>query len=51
MQRVRSLWLRNVLHVTNYSTGYKTGQKKASLHFHADQELTPKRIYFVNRKD
>ena len=25
--------------VTNYSTGYKTGQKKASFHFHEDQEL------------
>ena len=34
----------------NYSTGYKTGQKKAPLQFHDDQELKPKWIYFVNRK-
>ena len=40
-----------MLHVTNCSTGCKTGQKKASLNFHEDQELKPKRIYFVNRKD
>ena len=37
--------------VTNCSTGYKTGQQKASLHFHEDQELKLKWIYFVNRKD
>ena len=37
--------------VTNCSTGYKTGQKKASFHFHEDQELKRKLIYFVNRKD
>ena len=37
--------------VTNCSTGYKTGQKKASFHFHEDQELKRKWIYFVNRKD
>ena len=35
---------------TNCSTGYKTGQKKASFHFHEDQELKRKWIYFVNRK-
>ena len=40
-----------LLHVTNCSTIYKTGQKKTPLHFHKDQELKPKRIYFVNRKD
>ena len=40
-----------MLHVINCSTGYKTGQKKASFDFHEDQELKPKRIYFVNRKD
>ena len=37
--------------VTNCSTGYKTRQKKASLHFHEDQQLKRKWIYFVNRKD
>ena len=37
--------------VTNYSTGYKTGQKKASFHFHEDQELQQKWICFVNHKD
>ena len=37
--------------VTNCSTSYKTGQKKASFHFHEDQELKRKWIYFVNRKD
>ena len=37
--------------VTNCSTGYKTGQKKSSFHFHEDQELKLKWIYFVNRKD
>ena len=36
---------------TNCSTSYKTGQKKASFHFHEDQELKRKWIYFVNRKD
>ena len=40
-----------LLHVTNCSTGYKTGQKKAPLHFYEDQELKSKRIYFMNRKD
>ena len=25
--------------VTNCSTGYNTGQKKASFHFHEDQQL------------
>ena len=40
-----------MLHVTNCSTGYKTGQKKAPLHFHEDQELKLKRIFLVNRKD
>ena len=35
----------------NCSTSYKTGQKKASFHFHEDQELKRKWIYFVNRKD
>ena len=40
-----------LLHVTNCSTGYKTGQKKAPLHFHEDQELKLKRIFLVNRKD
>ena len=45
------VWLINVLHVTNCSTGCKTGQKKASLHFHEDKELKPKQIYFVNSKD
>ena len=35
----------------NCSTGYKAGQKKASFHFHEDQELKRKWIYFVNRKD
>ena len=37
--------------VTNCSTSHKTGQKKASFHFHEDQELKGKCIYFVNRKD
>ena len=37
--------------VTNCSTDHKTGQKKASPHFHEDQELKWKWIYFVNRKD
>ena len=37
--------------VTNCFTGYKTGQKKALFHFHEDQELKRKRIYFVNHKD
>ena len=36
---------------TNCSIGYKTVQKKASFHFHEDQELKRKLIYFVNRKD
>ena len=36
---------------SNFSTGYKTGQKKASLHFHEDQELKQKQICFVDRKD
>ena len=35
--------------VATCSTGYKTGQKKASFHFHEDQELKQKWIYFVNR--
>ena len=34
--------------VTNCSTGYKTGQKKASFDFDEDQELKRKLIYFVN---
>ena len=33
--------------ITNYSTSYKTGQKKASFHFHEDRKW----IYLVNRKD
>ena len=37
--------------VRNYSTGYKTGRKKASFYFPEDQELKRKCIYFVNRKD
>ena len=37
--------------VTNYSTGYKTGQKKASFPFHEDQELKRKWICLVNCKD
>ena len=37
--------------VTNCSTSYKTGQKKASFHFQEDQELKRKLIYFVNRID
>ena len=32
--------------ITNCSTGYKTGQKKASFHFHEDQELKRKRKLF-----
>ena len=36
---------------TNCSTSYKTGQKKASFHFHEDQELKRKWVYLVNRKD
>ena len=36
--------------VTNCSTDYKTGQKKASFDFDEDQELKRKRN-FVNRKD
>ena len=36
---------------TNCSTSYKTGQKKASFHFHEDQELKRKRVYFFNHKD
>ena len=39
------------MHVTNCSSGYKTGQKKASFHFHEDQEFKPKPIFLVNRKD
>ena len=34
----------------NLFTGGKTGQKKAPLQFHDDQELKLKWIYFVNRK-
>ena len=41
----------NTFVVTNCSTGYKTGQKKASFDFHEDQELKRRWIYFVNRKD
>ena len=37
--------------VMNCFTGYKTGQKKAPTHFHEDQELKQKWIYFVNCKD
>ena len=37
--------------VTNCSTCYITGQKKASFHSNEDQELKWKLIYFVNRKD
>ena len=37
--------------VTICSTGYKTQQKKAQFHFHKDQELKRKLIYFVKRKD
>ena len=41
-----------MLYVTNSASDYNTGQKKASfLHFHEDQELKRKWIYFVNRKD
>ena len=36
--------------VTNCSTSYKTGLKKVLLHFHENQELKRKWIYFVNRK-
>ena len=36
---------------TNCSTSYKTKQRKASFHFHEDQELKRKCIYFDNRKD
>ena len=36
--------------VTNCSAGYKTGQRKALFHFHEDQELKRKWIYFVNHK-
>ena len=51
MYRAQTLRLINVLHVKNCSTGFKTGQKKASFHVHEDQELKPKWIYSVNRKD
>ena len=34
-----------------YSTVCKTGLKKASFHFHEDQELKQKLNYFVNCKD
>ena len=37
--------------VKNCSISYKTGQKKAWLYFHEDQELKRRWIYFVNRKD
>ena len=37
--------------VTNCSISYKTGQNKASLDFHEDQESKQKSIFFVNRKD
>ena len=33
-------------YVTNFSTGYKTGQKKAPLHFHENQELKTKTELF-----
>ena len=36
--------------VTNCSTGYKTGQRKALFHFHEDQQLKRKWIYLVNLK-
>ena len=36
--------------VTNCSTGYKTGQRKASFYFHEYQELKRIQIYFVNHK-
>ena len=36
--------------VKNCSISYKTGQKKAWLYFHEDQELKRRWIYFVNRK-
>ena len=36
--------------VTNCSTGQKTGQRKALFHFHEDQELKRKWIYFVNHR-
>ena len=32
----------------NCSTSYKTGQKKASFHFHEDQELKRKWIQYEN---
>ena len=35
----------------NCSTSYKTRQRKASFHFHEDQELKRKCIYFDHRKD
>ena len=37
--------------VTSCPTGYKTGPKKASFHFHEDQELKKKWICFVDCKD
>ena len=37
--------------VMNYSTGYKTGQKKALYHFHEDEDVKKNWIYFVNCKD
>ena len=37
--------------VTSCSTVYKTSQKKASFHFHEDQKLKQKWIYFVNGKN
>ena len=51
MSRDQRLWLINVLRVTSCSSGYRTGQKKASFHFNEPQELKRKLIYFVNRKD
>ena len=41
----------NKCFVLKCSTGYKTGQKKASFHFHEDQESKRKWVYFGNRKD
>ena len=40
-----------MLHVTNCSTGYKTGQKKASLHFHEDLPLSQSYVSIILKKN
>ena len=35
-----------MLHATNCSAGFKTGQTKASFHFHEDQQLKRIWIYY-----